>query len=942
MTNISNNNLVYLACLCTAMFYSSTARAVDPALDWQTIESKHFLVHFNKPQQTIAEHVLAIAERVHTRLSKELNWTPLDKTHLVLSDESDYANGYATVFNINRSVLFLAPPTGLTGLEDFDNWLELLITHEYTHVLHLDKVAGAPKNMRKVFGRFLLLFPNVFEPGWVVEGLATYKESDFERGIGRGQSSLYQMLMRMEVAQGIKPLSQVNLPISSWPSGATRYLYGVYFMRFISERYGDHRLQLFIEAYSDNLIPFYLNTTLKQIYNKDGEALWQEYAQWLDEKFQPQIAALSQQASEDQAIPVTRSGYFTGPVRAVGKTLYYISNDGSHQPALIQQSANGDIETLAEVHGNAGFDVNAHGSIVISQPEVCDEYSLYSDLYIYKSGELKRITKCGRYQRAVWSADGEHLFAVHHAAGVFELHELDTEGKAIQTLWTSSDAAIVSQIDAAPDGKHLVAAIWRKIYGWNLEVFDIASGSWTALTQNNEIQAYPEYSADGNSIFYSADSDGVFNLYRYDIATQSHHQLSHLLGGGFQVSQGMRDGPLYYIGYSARGTDVYKLENSMPSKQVELHKTEALNANIYTPMTATSREYSPWSSMRPRWWLPYIFKDEQRSEFGATTAGNDALSIHNYTLSAAYDFENSLPLGSMSYQYSNKFAASISRDNNFYKNTSGVTDRIRADETLQLIYAIPDTKILSASNFLLALSWERDRDVELRAGATPIGEFNDNLAGLAWLYNNAKRYPLSISANDGRRIRLVAEDSDVFNSDFSGEIYTLDWREFISLGGEHVLSLRALQAWGTEQPSRFRLGGENSGHNLSLFSGASGEPVFARREYALRGYDEGLPQLRGRRVQMVSTEYRFPIQRVERGIMAPPVGLMQWYGSVFVDSGAAYDGRRPDKYYTGAGVEFSADLNLFYLVPLTTRLGYAHGFDVIGDNRVYLTVGASF
>jgi outer membrane translocation and assembly module TamA len=70
---------------------------------------------------------------------------------------------------------------------------------------------------------------------------------------------------------------------------------------------------------------------------------------------------------------------------------------------------------------------------------------------------------------------------------------------------------------------------------------------------------------------------------------------------------------------------------------------------------------------------------------------------------------------------------------------------------------------------------------------------------------------------------------------------------------------------------------------------------------------------------------------------------MQWYGNIFVDTGAAYDGRRPDTYYTGAGVEVSADLDVFYLLPLTLRLGYAHGFDeVLGDNRAYLSLGASF
>ena len=157
----------------------------------------------------------------------------------------------------NRSVLFMAPPSGPGGLEDFDDWMTLLITHEYTHILHLDKANQSPAALRKVFGRFLFLFPNLFEPLWMIEGLATYKETDNSRGIGRGQSSLFNMMMRAEVQNGIKPVSQVNLPITSWPGGATRYLYGVYFMVFLSEQYGDDKIQRFVESYSTNLLPFF-------------------------------------------------------------------------------------------------------------------------------------------------------------------------------------------------------------------------------------------------------------------------------------------------------------------------------------------------------------------------------------------------------------------------------------------------------------------------------------------------------------------------------------------------------------------------------------------------------------------------------------------------------------------------------------------------------------
>jgi hypothetical protein len=96
-------------------------------------------------------------------------------------------------------------------------------------------------------------------------------------------------------------------------------------------------------------------------------------------------------------------------------------------------------------------------------------------------------------------------------------------------------------------------------------------------------------------------------------------------------------------------------------------------------------------------------------------------------------------------------------------------------------------------------------------------------------------------------------------------------------------------------------------------------------------------------MQLAGMEWRFPGQLLERGIMSPPLGIIQWSGSVFAETAAAYDGGSPDTYYSGAGVELQADINLFYGMTSRMRLGYARGLDEnIGDERMYFMLGASF
>ncbi len=927
-------------------FYSSSALAVDPFLDWYTFETENFVIHYSTGNKPTAEKAAVIAEKAHIRLSKELNWQPAEKTELIITDESDLTNGFATPLNFNRTAIFLAPPPPMSTLEDFDDWLTLLITHEYTHVLHLDKVRGAPASLREIFGRFFLLFPNIFVPPWITEGLATNKETNLEDGVGRGQSSLFAMMMREETAKGVKPVSQVNFPIATWPGGATRYLYGVYFMRFISETYGEDKLQMFIENYSNNLLPFSINTTFEQVFGKDVTAMWAEYEQWLHARFDKQIEEIKNQGvTKGEAI--TQTGYFNQPVRLNGDNVYYVRNAGNHQPELVrfkQGESSESADVLTEVLRLTGFRVHKEAGVLIAQAEICEEYSLYSDLYVFneQKEELTQITECGRYLEANWMPDGKSIIALHHDAGKFELHRLSLQGEIEEIIWKSVDDEIVAQIDMSPDGKQLVGVVWRKGSGWNLELFDLQAKQWRAISSNTDIKAFPAFSDNGDSIIYSADYDGVYNLYRYDVRTKQHAKISNVVGGALQAHQLSREGPLYYVGYGAEGTDLYRMDKTSMNKPVALPVTKKLNSYDYVLEEHAEEEYSPWPGLKPRWWFPSLTLDDDSTEIGITTAGNDALGIHEYFLALAYETKNGIPLGAFAYTYSNRFLFALERSNNIFNDANGNFNRARPTNLAQAIFILPRTKVLTQHNFLLGVSWEKDSDHTLARGALPEEDFEDNILGLAWLYNGARVYPLSISKNDGMNIRLVAEDSDAFNSDFTGQVYTLDYKQYIRTGKESVLAFRVFQGWGNDSPNPFRLGGEDTGVSLSLF-GITGTAVFAEREYALRGYDEGLPQLRGRRAQVVSAEWRFLIDRPERGIMSPPLGLMQWSGAVFVDSGAAYNDSSPDEYFTGAGAEINVDLNAFYLIPVRARLGYAHGFDEdIGDDRVYFQVGASF
>ncbi len=892
----------------------------------------------------MAQKAANAAERAHNILSKKINWQPQSRTHLVVSDEIDLANGRASPVHFNRSLIYVFPPDAAKGLEDFDNWFDTLMLHEYVHVIHLDMASGLPDLMQQVFGRQFLFFPNIYQPGWLIEGLATLIETDNKHGTGRGQSSLFEMMMRAEVMAGIKPVSQVNLPLRSWPNGVSSYLYGVYFFIFLEDVYGVNKIDELIEEYSANLIPFQINNNSQRVIGKDITELWGEFESWLKVRF---IDNGSLIRAEDlvEGTQLSTAGYRTGymDMSAEGG-IYYVDSTPDEHIALykIQNNKN---EKISDLHINATLSVQGK-DLLVTQLEYCDEHNIYRDLFKIdrETNAITRLTECARYQSVAQSVDGSKTIAAKIDNGIFRLIELDQQWQETSVLHIGDVNDIYAQIKLSPQADYLLAAVFRENAGWNIEEFDLNSRTWKAVTQDRYIDMYPSYSDDGKSILFSSERSGRYQIYRYQKHENKLQQITRVQSGAFYPLQKNAGEPLYYMGYSADGYNVYQLEKA------DVINTHPLHTDYnYTPEISAQVElgeetdYSGWDSVHPRWWLPMINITEDSQELGFITSGEDALSIHRYSIIMQYDIDNEWATGNVSYSYANRFAMGYSRSYDFFHDQNSQLSLARSndDAFLLLNYSLP--KLESSTLLKLGVLTSQSSDVLRNNNALSFADSRDNIVGGAVLFTNAQHYTRSISPSDGRAIRLIAESSDLLESDFSGEVYTLDWREYISLGQQHVLALRWIQGWGTDNPESFSLGGEDNDYNILDLISQQIEPVFGRRDYALRGYAEGLPELRGRRMQLASMEWRFPGQLLETGWMAPPVGIIQWSGSVFAESAAAYNESSADDYYSSVGVELQADINLFYGLTSRMRLGFASGLDEqLGDRRSYFMLGASF
>ncbi len=140
-----------------------------PEIKWYVMETPHFLVYFDKRKHTdVAKDVAKIAEECYSPVTKRLGHKPEAKTHIIIVDTDDYSNGFADSTN-QRIVIWLTHMD--ISLRGTHKWLETVIPHEFTHIVHLDIMSGLPRRLVKIFGPGFP-GPSEFVPSWFIEGLA--------------------------------------------------------------------------------------------------------------------------------------------------------------------------------------------------------------------------------------------------------------------------------------------------------------------------------------------------------------------------------------------------------------------------------------------------------------------------------------------------------------------------------------------------------------------------------------------------------------------------------------------------------------------------------------------------------------------------------------------------------------------------------------------------
>jgi WD40-like Beta Propeller Repeat len=550
---MSNRTFVSSAAL---LFASVALTAQAPSGPWRTIETAHFRVHFPAQFEPWARRAAGAIESIHDRVTEAVGWRPGRPIEVVIGDPQATSNGMAFPF-LDRPavVLWASPPEAESGIGWWTDWMEDLVVHEVTHIVHL----GRPRNRsRGILARLspLPVGPVLLKaPRWLSEGYATLIEGALT-GSGRPASSFRAMVLRRFAMDGKLPGYAALSSTSGWLGGSMAYLVGSTFLEWLEAREGKGSLQKLWKRMASRRGGDF-PTAFRAVFGRLPSDLY--------DRFRAEITALA--LEEEKRL--RSAGLVDGDTwqRLEGGTLSLsVSPDGSKVLARRdpkrgetylavwttepeEEERRGeerrrereaqilkDPEEIADrpevpARRNPRWRLSSLNGFSAENPRWLPDGRgilfarrapdrdavLRLDLWVWtpEDGHERRVTELADVVEADPAPDGRWAAGVRVRYGVSDLVAIDLASGALRTIApaVSGEGAwrVWSHPRVSPDGA-TIAALLHTAGHWRLVTLPAGGGAVREIPLPGSPAGAPAWSADGSRIFVAADREGIWNV----------------------------------------------------------------------------------------------------------------------------------------------------------------------------------------------------------------------------------------------------------------------------------------------------------------------------------------------------------------------------------------------------------------------------------------------
>jgi Tol biopolymer transport system component len=962
-----------------------------PDVRWYTLDTPHFHIHFYEDERSFAEHAAIIAERAYRLNTRYLNWRPSGRVNITLNDQTDYANGFASSVPENFIFGFGAPPGPLDELNDFDDYLKLLITHEFTHVVHLDTILGVARIYNFIFGK--LYSPNLSQPNWFIEGLAVLMETRQTTG-GRLRSAIFDMELRVPLLEGhLLGLDAVSNGPLAFPQGTAAYLYGSSILKYVEDRYGPGAIKEISHRYGSSLIPGALNRVTANAVGTGyagvfGPGIWDAWKLSLSHKFALEADEARRRGLTDEHrltfdAPGPSGDGFSPHFFADGTVLYHRTNY-DQAPAFVRlDPKTGAARVVAEVHGAGLGAPTPDGRAIVMQRlnlvpirwRISGAANVtWNDLFRLDlaTGEERELTRARRAEQPDVSPDGKQIVCTIGQPGTRKLALVPIDGGVPRLLGDELPGFAYSPT-WSPDGRLIAYSRWKAGGFRDIHLYEVATGADRELMHDRAMDVDPRFSPDGRYVVFSSDRTGIYNVFAYELATGRLAQVTNILAGAFQPAVSPDGKLLVYMGFTSTGYDLFStpfdpwswlpaqpFANTRPDAPVDpaslADSPDAIPGEpAITPFEQTITPYRPWKYFYPHSWVvklltnPLGIGDSGQVQFSVgDPVGNHAVAINAIIPS---DGDASLRLDYSYVRLWPSFNLTATRTALITNDLIIDGDRVNYRQLSETASAFMGLPVLRTPASSADISFGYTYSAYAPESTLPVADPTHGITippeigpdanlFLTWAFSNVHYWPYSISGQEGRRLQLSLQISDPsLGARFHTTEVTWAWTEYLTPPWARLQALALSYSGGIgigDKRAVFGIGGYVEQDLLrSLF--------LNRRQCCthLRGYAPNV--VVGDQYHLLSIEYRSPLLWIERGYSTFPVYLRRLYGAAFVDAGAAFFGAlHPGDIHYGVGGELRFQFKLFYYVESEVQLGVARGLSKGGADQIYFVTSFPF
>ncbi|MBS1517478.1 MAG: PD40 domain-containing protein [Bacteroidetes bacterium] len=595
MFNIKVLNFSLFALFLIFIFNNKVISQFDPhpELEWHTIETKHFFIHYHDGTERTANTIAKIAEEVYGPITSLYKYEPDEKVNFIVNDVSDIANGATDYFGNRIEIYATALDYDLRGTH---NWLRNVITHEFTHAVQVQASLKYGRKLPTFYLQWLGYeneirpdvlygYPNaivsypisgVGVPAWFAEGTAQYQRQQLNYEYWDAHRD---MILRSYIIGG-NLLSWGEMgQFSSITSLKAESIYnlGYALTRYIADKYGEDKLAKITEHLGD-FINFSMDRAVKEAIGIDGKELYNQWKAYLEKDYKKRLADVK--PDEIDGVIIENKGFanYYPQLSPDGKKIAYLSNQdydfGATSLFIYDLSTKKSEFIFAPVGTNFSWSPDSKKILYAKRnyPRTILHSTVY-DIYEYdvKSKEEKKLTDKLRASYPSYSPDGKEICFVINGDGTLNLYTADASGKNIKALTLFNNGEQIYNPKFTKDGKKIIFD-YAFEEARKLAEIDIETGNMEFILDQKGIDyRTPFFSQDGKKLYFSSNPTGIFNIYSMDLDSGKISQITNVEGGAFMPSVD-GNGNIVYSTYKPTGYKIALLKNFQEKDPASLGK----------------------------------------------------------------------------------------------------------------------------------------------------------------------------------------------------------------------------------------------------------------------------------------------------------------------------------------------------------------------------------